>query len=114
MPLRVPDSVWLACPRETQPAALVLARPGELTSPLTAKRNGGGSSVTACDLATTMKPDFFAAAKPDESNEKATSIPFGPLAKPKKPSDNEPHAVTKKTCGCGAKRNLVKHAGGDE
>ena len=37
-----------------------------------------------------------------------------PLAKPKKPSDNEPHAVPKKPCGCEAKRNLVKLTGSDE
>ena len=114
MPLRVPDSVWTACPREPQPAAPAHTCPREPPSPLTAKRNGGGSSDTACDLATTVKLDFFAAAYPDESNENPHLHSVWPLAKPKKPGDNEPHAVTKKPCGYGAKRNPAKRAGGNE
>ena len=91
MPLRVPDSVWTACPREPQPAAPAHTCPREPPSPLTAKRNGGGASVTACTLATTVKLDFFAAAKPDESNENPTSIPFGRL------QNRKNHAITSLT-----------------
>lgn len=94
VPLRVPDSVWPVCPREPPPATLVHTCPGESTPPLTAKRNGGGFSDTACH-------------KPQRKQREPRLHSVWPLAASKLLCDNEPHAVTKKPCGYGAKRNPV-------
>ena len=81
-------------PSRATPCHIRSHMPRRVNTSLTAKRNGGGFSDTACH-------------KPQRKQREPRLHSVWPLAVSKPLCDNEPHAVTKKPCGYGAKRNPV-------
>ena len=80
VPLRVPDSVWPARPRETLRALTVACVPLRVDAWLF-RPNGMVVALPTLPATTdaTVKPDFSATTHHNESNENPASIPFGRL-----------------------------------
>ncbi|MBR0527806.1 MAG: hypothetical protein IJJ98_14130 [Prevotella sp.] len=80
MPLRVPDSVWPARPRETLLALTVACVPWRVDAWLF-RPNGMEGALPTLRATTdaTMKHSSSATTNHNESNENPTSIPFGRL-----------------------------------